>query len=125
MTDAGPVWNVRQFDNGVFVMRELNVVEMQQVSGGCNFFDTIGAMISGAFYGLGSGAAKGAASAGGGGGFLGFGLIGQLVGGVFGGIWGALSGAWYGATNGSAQTNQVVSHNLELWADPTSSYPKV
>ncbi|MFM0736570.1 hypothetical protein PQQ51_04885 [Paraburkholderia xenovorans] len=106
-------------------MRELNAVELEQVSGGaCDFFSTLGAIVSGGWYGVMTGSAKGAATGGANGGVLGFGLIGEAVGAIWGGISGAISGAWYGLVNGWDKTSATVSRGYEAWADPTASFPK-
>ncbi|PHP91421.1 colicin V synthesis protein [Pantoea agglomerans] len=80
-------------------MRELNVMEINEVSG-AGFMESVSSAIAMGVTGLAAGTCYGGINGAAGGGLLGFGLIGQLVGVIVGPIVGAFSGAVLGAIIG-------------------------
>lgn len=104
-------------------MRELNVMEVQEVSGGC--LSRIGAMFLGGVDGGIAGTYKGAVTAGSSGGLLGFGLIGALVGAIWGGVYGVAQGTVYGFINDWGRTLELFNEHVQSWLDPNAPPPKV
>lgn len=105
-------------------MRELNVMEVESVSGGW-FFGNIAAAILGGIVGMNTGAAKVAVTAGSTGGILGVGVVSAIVGAVWGAIGGGIQGAAYGLINGWDKMLNLFNSNSEQWADITNPAPKV
>lgn len=92
-------------------MRELNAIEISEVSGAgffSNLVDTAEGAIMGGVAGLIGGAIFGGTEGGNGGGILGAGTIGQGVGMVAGGLIGMVGGAIGGAVLGQQQTMTYV-----------------
>ncbi|WP_035056129.1 hypothetical protein [Andreprevotia chitinilytica] len=105
-------------------MRELNVMEVEAVSG-TGFFSRLGSMVLGAVTGASIGAAKGSANGGSGGGLLGFGLLGNAVGAIVGGVLGVVQGGLFGFVNDWDATVKLFNDSTKTWSDPTTSTPKV
>ncbi|MGC6389839.1 colicin V synthesis protein [Ewingella sp. S1.OA.A_B6] len=80
-------------------MRELNVMEINEVSG-AGWLSALSSSILLGAVGFGAGAAFGGARGGDGGGILGIGSFGQLVGVIVGPVIGVASGAVIGASIG-------------------------
>lgn len=105
-------------------MRELNMLEIEHVSGG-GFFDTLGAMVLGGLGGFFTGAAKGGVSGGSVGGILGLGIISAAVTMLIGMAGGATSGMMFGLVNGWDTTVEVFNEWCMQWADMSLPAPKV
>jgi len=102
-------------------MRELTMMEINEVSGG-GFFDRLGAMTLGGITGLISGMAKGAVVGGSQGGLLGVGLISGAAGMVIGGVVATVAGVVYAAVNDAKQTTKLFNalmENIFDWLSPT------
>jgi hypothetical protein len=80
-------------------MRELNVMEVEAVSGAGFLSSLSSAILAGTVFAAG-GTYIGGVGGGSGGGFLGFGLLGEAVGAIAGGILGAATGVVMGAALG-------------------------
>ncbi|MFN3070494.1 hypothetical protein ACKWMY_20605 [Serratia sp. J2] len=105
-------------------MRELNIMEVEMVSG-AGFFSRIAASAVGALGLATSGMMKVGVAGGSTGGILGVGVISALVGVVLGGVFGAVQGALYGITSDWDKTIDVVNKATEQWMDQTGIFPKV
>lgn len=100
-------------------MRELNVMEIEAVSG-AGFFSAITSAIIGGLAAGGQGAIIGGMHGGDGGGILGFGAIGQGVGMVAAGLMGLVGGAIGGFVMGWDDPDTVKSL-VTQWVSNTSS----
>lgn len=105
-------------------MRELNVMEIEIVSG-AGLFSRIGASVLGAVAGVNVGMAKGGVSGGSTGGILGVGAIAAAVTMVIGGVSGVVTGALYGFVNDWDKTLNTFNQSSEQWFDQTLPAPKV
>jgi hypothetical protein len=105
-------------------MRELNIMEIEHVSG-AGLFDRLGAAFLGGLAGFGLGAAKGGVSGGSTGGILGVGAIAAAVTAIVGAATGVFQGAVYGFVNGWDKTLSFFNTVTEQWADQTVPTPKV
>ncbi|AYM93303.1 MULTISPECIES: hypothetical protein [Serratia] len=105
-------------------MRELNIMEVEMVSG-AGFFSRIAAAAVGAFGVATTGMMKVGVAGGSTGGILGVGVISALVGVVLGGVFGAMQGAIYGFTNDWDKTISAVNSSTEEWLGQGSIFPKV
>lgn len=105
-------------------MRELTVMELDQVSG-ASFASRTGAAVLGGIAGLVQGVYKGAVTGGSSGGLLGLGILSAGVGFIVGGIAGVVSGAAYGFVNDWAATVPVFNNATGSLLDPTLNPPKV
>lgn len=105
-------------------MRELNIMEIEHVSG-AGLFDRLGAAFLGGLAGIGIGSAKGGVSGGSTGGILGIGAIAAAVTAIWGGGLGAVTGAVYGFVNGWNKTLGWFNSVVEQWGDQTVPAPKV
>lgn len=94
-------------------MRELNVMEIDAVSG-AGLFSSLTSAILGATAAGFAGAIIGGMHGGDGGGVLGFGAIGQLVGMIGGGLIGVVGGAVGGAVIGWDDPGSVTSSVLQF-----------
>ncbi|KVL41185.1 hypothetical protein [Burkholderia sp. MSMB1835] len=102
-------------------MRELTMMEINEVSGG-GVMSRLGASVLGGMAGIISGTAKGAVVGGAQGGLLGVGLVSGAAGMVVGAVYGAVSGAVYGLVNDAPQTLKVFNtlmENVFDWLAPT------
>lgn len=100
-------------------MRELNVMEIEAVSGAGFFSALTSAILGGAAAGA-AGAVIGGMHGGDGGGILGFGAIGQGVGMVAGGLFGIAFGAIGGAIIGWNDPDSVTSM-VSQWVSNVSN----
>lgn len=105
-------------------MRELNIMEIEHVSG-AGLFDRIGAAFLGGMMGIAIGTNKGGVSGGSVGGILGVGAISGLVTMVMGGVFGVVQGATYGFVNGWNKTLEMFNKTSEQWLDQTVPTPKI
>lgn len=105
-------------------MRELNIMEIEHVSG-AGLFDRLGAAFLGAVAFTGVGAAKGGVSGGSTGGILGVGAIAAAVTAIYGGLQGMAQGAIYGFVNGWDKTLSLFNSITEQWGDLTVPTPKI
>jgi hypothetical protein len=105
-------------------MRELNIMEIEHVSG-AGLFDRLGAAFLGGLAGIGIGSAKGGVSGGSTGGILGVGAIAAAVTAVWGGGLGAVTGAVYGFVNGWDKTLGWFNEVVEQWGRQDIPAPKV
>jgi hypothetical protein len=110
--------------NGVIQMRELNIMEIEHVSG-AGLFDRLGAAFLGGLAGVGVGSAKGGVSGGSTGGILGVGAIAAAVTAIWGGGLGAVTGAVYGFVNGWEHTRVWFNEVVEQWGNMGIPTPKV
>ncbi|MGR3908673.1 hypothetical protein Q3A80_16660 [Burkholderia sp. SR8] len=102
-------------------MRELTMMEINEVSGG-GFFSRVGAMGLGGLTGFISGLAKGAVVGGAQGGLLGVGLITGAAGMIIGAVVSTIGGVIYGAVNDEKQTVKLFNalmENIFNWLSPT------
>lgn len=100
-------------------MRELNVMEIDAVSG-AGFWDAItSGILGGVSAGL-AGAIIGGVNGGNGGGILGIGSIGQLVGMIGGGLIGVAGGAIAGAVVGYSDPEAVTSLCTQFYNNVSS-----
>ncbi|CAN0617474.1 conserved protein of unknown function [Burkholderia multivorans] len=102
-------------------MRELTMMEINEVSGG-GFFSRLGAMALGGITGFISGTAKGAVVGGAQGGLLGVGLITGAAGMIVGAVISTVGGVVYGAIHEESQTIKLFSammENIMDWVSPT------
>ena len=100
-------------------MRELNVMEISEVSG-AGFWDAVNSAIVLGAAGFAAGAAYGGIHGGDGGGILGIGAFGQLVGVIVGPIIGVAGGVVLGAAlgwNDSASVNAIATQWLNNFAN--------
>ncbi|RQS52555.1 MULTISPECIES: hypothetical protein [unclassified Burkholderia] len=104
-------------------MRELTMMELDEVSGG-SFVSRCGASVLGAVGGSISGAWKGAATGGSSGGILGAGIAAAGVGVLVGGALGIIGGALYGLVNDMAQTTRVFNDIMDKLFDFNEPAPK-
>ena len=104
-------------------MRNLNLSEINQVSGGA-FFDTVGAMILGCVTGASAGILKAGTVGGNTGGVLGAGVLGGVGGAIIGAATGALQGTLYGMVNSWDATVKWFNKTTEQWFDLISPLPK-
>lgn len=105
-------------------MRELNISEIEHVSG-AGFFSRIAAATVGALGGATTGMMKVGVAGGSTGGILGVGVVSALVGVVLGGVFGVLQGALYGITSDWDKTIAAVNSSTEEWLGQGTVYPKV
>ncbi|WP_034945850.1 hypothetical protein [Erwinia oleae] len=104
-------------------MRELQLCEIDNVSGG-SFFSSVGAMILGGLAGATTGMMKVGIAGGNTGGILGVGVIGALVGVVLGLSFGAIQGGMYGLVNDWDKTLELFNNLTEQWMDLLNNNPK-
>jgi len=88
-------------------MRELNVMEISEVSGAAGFGDAIMGAITLGATGFAAGAAYGGIHGGDNGGLLGIGAFGQLVGVIVGPVVGVVAGGILGAVMGWSDITSV------------------
>ena len=105
-------------------MRELNIMEIETVSG-AGFFSRIAAAGVGALGGVLAGMMKGGTAGGSTGGILGVGVVGALGGLILGGITLGLQGAVYGLTKDWDDTVNMVNAATEEWIGQGNVFPKV
>lgn len=105
-------------------MRELNIMEIEHVSG-AGLFDRLGAAFLGAVAGFGLGVSKGGVSGGSTGGILGVGVIAAAVTAVVGAAAGVVQGGLYGFVNGWDKALSFFNNVTEQWGDLTVPTPKV
>ncbi|QKJ89241.1 hypothetical protein PMPD1_4342 [Paramixta manurensis] len=106
-------------------MRELNLMEVNAVSGGADtFFESVGAMIIGALEGATTGMMKAGIAGGSTGGILGVGVVSALVGLILGGVLGLVQGGVYGLVNGWDNTIETFNNATKQWFDQNSPLPK-
>ncbi|VWD47725.1 hypothetical protein BCO18442_05861 [Burkholderia contaminans] len=104
-------------------MRELTMMEIDEVSGG-GFFSRCGASVVGGVGGAIAGVWKGAVSGGSTGGYLGLGILSAGVGAIAGGVLGIVGGALYGVINDATQTVKVFNSIMDNLFDMNTPAPK-
>lgn len=104
-------------------MRELQVCEINEISG-AGFFSQIGAGVVGGLLGATTGMMKVGIAGGNTGGILGVGVISALFGVVVGGASGAVQGAAYGLINDWDKTVEQFNNSTEYWFDMSNSNPR-
>lgn len=105
-------------------MRELNIMEVESVSG-AGFFSRLGAAAVGALGGATTGMMKVGVAGGSTGGILGAGVISALLSVGLGCFWGSIQGAVYGFTEDWNTTIATVNASTEEWMQQGGAFPKV
>ncbi|MFT2791401.1 hypothetical protein ACMV5I_15215 [Serratia sp. T13T92] len=105
-------------------MRELNIMEVEMVSG-AGFFSRIAAAAVGALGVATAGMLKVGVAGGSTGGILGVGAVTALVGVVLGGVFGVIQGALFGFTSDWDKTIAAVNDYSLKAMDPEGPFPKV
>ena len=104
-------------------MRELQICEINEVSG-ASFLSQVGAGVVGGILGATTGMMKVGIAGGNTGGILGLGVIGALVGVALGGVSGVVQGAAYGLINDWDKTIEQFNNATEQWFDLSHANPK-
>lgn len=100
-------------------MRDLNMMEIDAVSG-AGFFEAISSAIVGGSAGFAGGAIIGGMHGGDGGGIIGIGSIGQLVGMIGGGIIGGVTAGLTSAVIGWNDQSTITSLATQFWSSVAS-----